>query len=274
MNRRAAAQPASSSDDLTSILLLFDIDGTLLDTRGAGLRAMIDAAGTAFDVPEHRIPELDLAGSTDSGILRSLLPSLGIVMSERNMNRFYGAYLEALEQELKDDNFTGELLPGVNRLLGRLESDPRISLGLLTGNIETGARLKLQRFGLSHYFPTGAFGDDHHDRDHLGPIALERMEAVAGKRFLPAEIAVIGDTPRDIACARALGARSVCVATGSYDYTDLEQHGPDLLFEDLSDTIEVQRKLSFIDSQPEPDASRFPAVLRSTNAVTPEKPAP
>lgn len=244
MNRPAAhPRNGSAVQGPHPTLLLFDIDGTLLDTRGAGLRALIDAVQDAFDIPEHRIPELDLAGSTDSGILRSLLPSLGIVMSERNMERFYRAYLGALESELRDDNFTGELLPGVGPLLNHLEQDQEVALGLLTGNIELGARLKLQRFGISHYFPTGAFGDDHHDRDHLGPIALERMEAVAGRRFAPDQVVVIGDTPRDIACARSLGARSASVATGTYDAPDLAEHSPDMLFEDLSNTIEVCRLL-------------------------------
>lgn len=243
MSRSATTGHGSNPDHHQPLLLLFDIDGTLLDTRGAGLRALIDAVEDAFNIPEQRVPELDLAGSTDSGIIHGLFPALGVVMSERNVERFYSAYLEALEGHLHDDGFTGELLPGVAPLLSRLENDPHVTLGLLTGNIESGARLKLQRFGLSHYFPTGAFGDDHHDRNHLGPIAVERMEAVAGRRFLPHEISVIGDTPRDIACARAIGARSVCVATGSYDCPDLEPHGPDLLLEDLSSTIEVHRKL-------------------------------
>lgn len=239
----ASHHDGSTARPAPPTLLLFDIDGTLVDTQGAGLRALIDAVGEAFDVPEHRVPDLDLAGSTDSGILRSLLPSLGIVMSERNMERFFRTYLAALEAELRDDNFTGELLPGVAPLLNHLDQDPGVSLGLLTGNIELGARLKLQRFGISHYFPTGAFGDDHHDRDHLGPIALERMEAVAGRRFSPDRVVVIGDTPRDIACARAFGARCACVATGTYDSPDLADHGPDLLFEDLSDTIDVCQRL-------------------------------
>jgi phosphoglycolate phosphatase len=129
----------------------------------------------------------------------------------------------------------GNLLPGVLALLRKLKSRKHLVLGLLTGNVSRGAQLKLEHYGVWHFFEFGAFADDHHDRNQLGPFARARAKEKHGREFLAAEIDVIGDTPRDIACGKALGARTVAVATGTWRRDALAKHHPDFLIDDLSD---------------------------------------
>lgn len=193
-------------------LWLFDIDGTLVDTGGAGMRALQDAAAACFGA---RGPELDLAGSTDSGIVHDLFRHFGREVDAAATAGFFAAYLERLEFHLAGGGFPGRVLPGVVAMLDLLSSRGDVTVGLLTGNIEGGARAKMRHYGLDHHFGFGAYGCDHADRNRLGPVALERAAAHAGRRFSPEETLVIGDTPKDIACARALGARCLAVSTGA-----------------------------------------------------------
>ena len=158
---------------MTVELCLFDIDGTLVDTGGAGMRALEETAQHLFGA--HG-PELDLAGSTDSGLVIEMYEHFGEVMSGDSLGRFYSHYLERLEWNLAHGGFGGRVLPGVVEMLERLAGEASVSVGLLTGNIADGARAKMRHFGLDHHFPFGAFGDDHHDRNLLGPVALERAE--------------------------------------------------------------------------------------------------
>ena len=201
-----------------STLWLFDIDGTLVDTGGAGMQALKDAARDFFGAEG---PELDLAGSTDSGIVADMFRHFGREPDEAAVPSFYALYLGRLEHHLGDGGFPGRVLAGVAEILDELAGRGGITVGLLTGNIEGGARAKMLHFGLDRHFCFGAYGCDHPDRNMLGPIALERAAAHAGKTFTPRETLVIGDTPKDIACARAMGARCLAVATGTIRAEDL-----------------------------------------------------
>jgi phosphoglycolate phosphatase len=129
----------------------------------------------------------------------------------------------------------GNLLPGVLELLEKLKSRPHLVLALLTGNVSRGAQLKLEHYGVWHFFEFGAFADDHHDRNRLGTVARARAKEKHGRRFSSSEIDVIGDTPRDIACGKAFGARTIAVATGTWSRDQLAKYRPDFLIDDLSD---------------------------------------
>jgi phosphoglycolate phosphatase-like HAD superfamily hydrolase len=133
----------------------------------------------------------------------------------------------------------------VVELLERLRTRPEVVLALLTGNVSRGAKSKLEHYGVWHFFEFGAFADDHHDRNELGSFARTRAREKHGHEFDPAQIDVIGDTPRDIACGKAFGARTVAIATGSWARADLAKHAPDFLFDDLSNVDEVIQTLGW-----------------------------
>lgn len=219
-------------------LLLFDIDGTLIDTEGAGLAALEDGLYEAFPGREHiSFPPLDLGGATDGSVIAFLFRHFTIEDHPENHRLFHGAYTGALRSRL--ETFRGEgrgrILPGVRRLVEHLAEERDFALGLLTGNMEAGARIKLDHFDLGRHFAFGAFGDDHHDRNLLGPIAVERAFQCTGATFASGDTVIIGDTIKDIACARAFGARVVGVATGSSSGQTLASGDPDALLQDLSD---------------------------------------
>ena len=220
-------------------LVLFDVDGTLLDTRGAGMAALRRAAR---ELHGQESPELDLAGATDSGIVRGILEAFGVEASEENVAAYYACYLLYLEENLAGSDYDGEVLPGVVELLAGLE-EAGATLGLLTGNIARGAALKVGHFGLGSYFEFGAYGDDHHDRNELGPIALRRAQAAAGRAFAASATVIVGDTPKDIACGKALGATTLCVATGSFTVDQLREAGGDVVVDDLAATGEIVDEL-------------------------------
>lgn len=211
-------------------LVLFDIDGTLVDTGGAGMAALQKAGRDLFGVDG---PELDLAGATDSGIVRGLLDHFGVPVSDESVVEFYEAYLAYLEKHLEEGSFSGRILPGVMSLLEEFREAGAI-LGLLTGNIAKGADLKVRHFGMAEFFAFGAFGDDHHDRNLLGPIALARAAEATGRSFEAERTLVIGDTPKDIACGRAMGAITICVGTGAFTAGQLRDHGADVVLEEFS----------------------------------------
>ena len=217
-------------------LLLFDIDGTLLDTGGAGGAALLDSAEEIFNVKREALPPLDLAGATDLGVLRKLFSDAQVAMEPDSVSIFRETYLGFLQARLNAVNFPGRLLPGVAGAIERLARDERFVLGLLTGNFRRGAEIKLDRFQMRKPFIDGAFGDDAEDRNHLGPIALARLSAARNHQFLPQEVIVIGDTPKDVACAHAFGARCVAVATGKFSLSALQEHASWQVLEDLSDT--------------------------------------
>lgn len=211
-------------------LWLFDIDGTLVDTGGAGLTALGDAAERVFG---DRGPKLNLCGATDSGILAGMFRHFARAVCPDASSRFYEAYLERLEFHLSSGDYPGRVLPGVEEMLGRLAREPDAVVGLLTGNIKEGAWVKMRHFGLDRFFTFGAYGCDHADRDRLGPVALERAAAHAGRVFDADEIVIVGDTPKDIACARAIDARCLAVATGHIPASELA--GAWRVLDDLTD---------------------------------------
>lgn len=220
-------------------LLLFDIDGTLLETAGSGGAALLDAAEEVLQVSRELLPPLDLAGATDSGVIRKLFTQAGHGQEPQRVDAFLASYLGHLERRLKGAEFRGRLFPGVVELLEELAKRPGVDLGLLTGNVRRGAELKLGRFGLNAYFLDGAFGDDEEDRNLLGPVALRRLATTTGRSYTPEEVVVIGDTPKDIACAAAMGARCLAVGTGVFGVDQLRAHSPWLVLDDLAQTQAV-----------------------------------
>jgi phosphoglycolate phosphatase len=213
-------------------LVLFDIDGTLIQTGGAGMRAFDRAFAMAFGVP-NAAEQIDFAGRTDRGILSDFFAVHGIEPSEENHKHFFRIYVHWLSHFL--ELHRGETLPGVLRLLRDLLGlNPRPTIGLLTGNIRLGAQIKLRHHQLWNFFETGAFGCEHHDRNEIARIARERGRQVLGGELAGDQILVIGDTTRDIDCANAIGARCLAVATGGGRLAALQAHGPTWAVGDLS----------------------------------------
>lgn len=223
-------------------LLLFDIDGTLLrggPAKGAFERAMVETYGTAGPIDAW-----DFSGKTDPQIARELLRAAGLDDPEidRGFEALWSGYLAGLEAGLAARPM--EILPGVPVLLealDALESEGEVALGLVTGNLARGAELKLASAGLRSAWRIGGYGSDHETRNELPGIALERARATFGRRFRGPEVVVIGDTPRDVACGRAHGTRTVGVATGSFDAEALAASGADVVLEDFTETEQVLR---------------------------------
>jgi phosphoglycolate phosphatase-like HAD superfamily hydrolase len=163
----------------------------------------------------------------------SILKKHDIPATNENVSAFLDSYVHFLSLELPRRK--GKLLPGVLDLLEKLKARPQLVLGLLTGNVSRGARLKLEHYGVWHFFEFGAFADDHQDRNRLGSFARARAKEKHGREFSPSQIDVIGDTPRDIACGKAIGARTIAVATGTWSREELAKYQPDFLIDDLSD---------------------------------------
>jgi len=205
-------------------LLLFDIDGTLVDTGGKGMAAL---RKTAVEVFGGDGPQLDLAGSTDLGILENLYVHFKVDATDEQTHRFFDAYHRHLDASLESNPADGRVLDGVIELLEKLAQAKNAKLGLLTGNTSLGAGIKLRHYGLGHHFTFGAYGSDRADRKLLGPIALERAFAMTGHAFQANRTLIIGDTPKDIACAHAVGAKCLAVATGQFSAEQLEKAGAD-----------------------------------------------
>jgi phosphoglycolate phosphatase len=226
-------------------ILLFDIDGTLVLTGGAGQRAMARAFEDLFDITDgfHDIP---MAGRTDTWILAAAAERHGISAADRA--RFRDAYLAHLERELEPSHPRKAIMPGVRPLLDALAQRDDAYLALLTGNYEQAARLKLEHFDLWRYFQCGAFADDAEDRNHLVPKVLERVRARGGPSVEAGDVMVVGDTPHDVACAMASGARPIGVATGPFSAQQLYDSGAAVVFDDLSDT---EAFLALLDARPD-----------------------
>ena len=223
-------------------LVLFDIDGTILIARGAGRRALTvalkDIYGTAGDIDGY-----NLGGQTDPRIVHDVMEGAGLAREavRERLDECFEAYARGLAAEIGDGRGV-VTLPGIADLVRRLHDHEGVLLGLLTGNIEAGARIKLEPTGLLPYFRLGAYGSDHHDRRELprSPPAGPRADRVP---FAADQVVVIGDTPRDIECARHFGAVAVAVATGQYSREALEAEGPDLLFENFADVEDALARL-------------------------------
>ena len=215
-------------------LVLFDIDGTLITAGDAPRRALEEALVAVYGTPGPATT-LDFAGKTDPQIVRELLAIAGLPRErvEAGLARVIAASVERLEPSLREDP-AARLLPGIAELVPRLAREPRAALGLLTGNVAPGARVKLARFGLWDHFALGAFGSDDGDRNRLPEVAVARAHKRWGVRFSPERIFVVGDTPLDIAAGRAIGAVTVAVDTGRRR-GGLAAHAPDHLFDDLTE---------------------------------------
>ena len=211
---------------------LFDIDGTLLASGGAGKAAMEAALVSAFSVPawQDKVP---FAGRTDRAISHDLFRVHGVEDTLANWERFRADYLSHLPPCL--DSHRGHVLPGIASLLEQLAQQSDVAVGLLTGNIRDGARIKLGHFDLYRHFTFGGFGDHHLDRDDVARDTVKATRDHLGVAVASESIWVIGDTPLDIRCARAIGARCAAVATGSHSVAQLEAEQPDMVFLDLTD---------------------------------------
>jgi phosphoglycolate phosphatase-like HAD superfamily hydrolase len=216
---------------------LFDIDGTLIRTGGAGEKAFARVCASEFGVP-NGTARLHFAGRTDPSLVREFFDQHQIEPSPDNFSRFFDRYVFWLDHLL--DDLPGRVLPGVEAMIDGLRALPDgPALGLLTGNIRLGAQIKLRHFQLWECFATGGFGDDHEERNQIAIVARDRGCRFLGERLRGEEILVIGDTPRDIECARTLGARSLAVATGSYAVDELREHAPTWAVENL-DRVSVK----------------------------------
>jgi len=211
---------------------LFDIDGTLIASGGAGKAALEKALATEFGF-DHLIEKLQLSGRTDRAIIRDLFHIHGIHHTSENLQRLLAAYLEHLPGCLSSHH--GKVLPGIVLLLEQLRARGDVAIGLLTGNVREGARVKLGHFRLFEHFAFGGFGDEHFDRNDVAREAFQAVERHLGRAAVPERTWVIGDTPLDVRCARSIGARAVAVATGWHSVKELGESKPDLLVADLSD---------------------------------------
>ncbi|HTK70493.1 MAG TPA: HAD family hydrolase [Candidatus Eisenbacteria bacterium] len=224
-------------------LILFDIDGTLLRD---GIAAKIAFARALRDTYQTSgaIEGFSFAGMTDPECVSEIMRLAGIdertILARRE--ECLRRYVELLAIEVREHQ-DAHLYPGVRELLERLNKLDNVLVGLLTGNVLQGAQLKLRRWNLEPYFRFGAFGDDHENRSVLAQIALDKARALSGRPFSGAETTVIGDTPKDIACARAIGARAVAVATGSISREALAACDPDALLDSFEDHEAALRAL-------------------------------
>jgi phosphoglycolate phosphatase len=216
--------------------ILFDIDHTLIDSAGSGALALNlafqDVTGIA-----NGFAGIGFAGKTDLKIIRDAVDKNRIQIQDGWLGRFLDVYLAHLRAAMSRG--AGCVKPGVRDLLDRLVADQDFQLGLLTGNIEEGARIKLEPFGLNAFFQIGAFGSDSEDRNALLPLAVQRLAADSSILIDYSDCVVIGDTPLDVACAKAHEARSIAVATGPYAIEALQETDSDLVMQDLSNTDDI-----------------------------------
>ena len=229
------------------LLILFDVDGTLIDTAGAGRLAIESAFQQvhAVDPSAWRRDGVRYAGMTDPIIFRDLGRALGVGEQQQRERwpQLLDVYLLALEREMGRDDPRRRVLPGVPELLEALSAQSDVYLGLLTGNIEAGARIKLEPFGLNPYFKDGGFASDHPERPEIARLARDKLSRSFEVQFPAGRVVVVGDTEHDVACARANGFRAVAVESGWVPREDLERSRPDALFADLSDLGTVMRAL-------------------------------
>jgi phosphoglycolate phosphatase len=224
-------------------IILFDIDGTLCLTGGAGGRAMLSAFADVFGIVNQA--SVSMAGRTDAWIVAQLAAQHGLSSDASSLQRFKDSYVEHLSREIHQPGPRKGVLPGVRSLLDRLAASGEACVALLTGNFERGARIKLEYFDLWRYFACGAFGDHLEERNLLLGEAIVRAAACGWPQVDPSEVLVIGDTPLDVAVAIAGGTRSLAVATGDYSVDALRASGADVVVEDLSDEKTVLKALGW-----------------------------
>ncbi|CAN5871898.1 HAD hydrolase-like protein [soil metagenome] len=221
-------------------VVLFDIDGTLLWTDGAGRRAVHQAMEDVFGTLPTDGLEFD--GKTDPQIVRELMRRAGVADDtiDARLPEALDRYVALLNDELAGADHSDNVFPGITPLLDALDGRDDVLLGLLTGNVHPGALAKLAAVGLVHdRFRVGAFGSDHASRPALPAIARTRAELVLGHAVSGGDVVIIGDTPADMSCGNDIGARAIGVATGRYSVEDLRACGPAAVFQDLTDTVAV-----------------------------------
>jgi phosphoglycolate phosphatase-like HAD superfamily hydrolase len=219
-------------------LVLFDIDGTLIRTGGAGMRAFARVFATEFNATDG-FERLSFAGRTDLSLLREFFALHGIPANAENFQRFFDRYVFWLDHLLQSSR--AEVCAGVRDFMRGLKAlDPPPLLGLLTGNIRLGAEIKLRHLQLWDEFATGGFADDHEDRGQIAAIARRRGSRIIGEELRGDQVLVIGDTPLDIRCARHIGAKVLAVATGGCSLAELQAHQPDWAVNDLREIHPAQ----------------------------------
>lgn len=227
-------------------LVLFDIDGTLVLTGGAGGRAMARAAADIFGF-ENADKSISMAGRTDAWIVAQMAAQQNVPFDDAVLARFHESYIQHLEEEIEHPGSGRKgVLPGVERALKALRDHEHAHLALLTGNFRRGAQIKLEYFGLWDYFEAGAFGEDAQNRNELFQTALSRVLAAGGPAVAVSDVIVVGDTPLDVAVALAAGARALAVATGPYDVAALRASGAHAVLADLSDERAVLEALELL----------------------------
>lgn len=218
-----------------SKLVLFDVDGTLVLSGCAGLRAMTRTFEEIFQVQDG-FTGISMAGGTDTIILDAAIAKLGLEVSPAVRACFHEKYCVRLAQEILLPGPRKGVMPGVRELLDIISKRDDVTIGLLTGNLAKAARIKLEHFDLWHYFPFGAYGDDAPERDTLVEVAIRRAQEQGAPMVTPNDILIVGDTPLDVACAISTGSKAVAVATGWFDEQTLRESGADVVFGDLRDT--------------------------------------
>lgn len=217
-------------------LLLWDIDGTLILSGGAGMRALETALRETFGI-EGSLADIDFGGRTDTWIMRQVFKKFDLPVTAENFARYFEAYVAALPVELANPH--ARVLAGAREVLAAAAARGNIAQGVLTGNMRRGAQLKLEHHGLWQFFKFGAFADDSEHRNELGPHALRRALEHHGVNFSADDVWIIGDTPHDIACGKAIGARTLAIATGSSTLEQLLAHHPTAAMPDLTDTAAI-----------------------------------
>lgn len=229
------------------LLVLFDIDGTLVNSAGAGRRALERALERVFGAQDVRAlaAKVPFEGRTDPLIILDMARAAGIedTQVERRAAELREEYVAALRAELSQPDARRHVLPGIVSLLEELRTRPAVHLGLLTGNIEAGARLKLEPFGLNRYFEDGGFSSDHPERSEIARLAHMKLSRRTGIAFTPERVVVVGDTDQDVACARANGFRAVVLESGFVSRARLEAARPDALLPDAKDLGRVLQAL-------------------------------
>lgn len=213
-------------------LVLFDIDGTLVHTGHAGTKAFAQTFAHIFGL-RHGAEKMKFAGRTDVSLVREFFKIHGVPESRENFQQFFENYVFWLEQILA--HTTGRECVAVRNFIGDLLDLPQPPMiGLLTGNIQLGAEIKLRQFGLWEHFVMGGFADDHEERNHIAVAALQRGRRILDSHLQPHEVVVIGDTPFDVKCGKFIGAKTLAVATGGSTFEELQPHGADWTVQDLS----------------------------------------
>lgn len=254
---------------MDATLILFDVDGTLIDTAGAGRAAVQSAFAEVLGCDSDRLDgvRVPYAGRTDPVIFRAVAVALGIDgrLYEEARQRLFDTYVERLGEIMATPDARRRVLPGVEALLRDLRDRPGVHVGLLTGNLESGARTKLEPFGLNRYFRAGGFSSDSEDRREIARIAADRLRGLLGADVAPSRTWVVGDTALDVDCARANGFRALAVGTGGADDGTLATWDPDAWFTDLSRTRAVLRTLGL-------DGARAPEATAGRRSGTRDDP--